>query len=240
MVYPSGKVLKEFSLAATSDWDGCGAVMKIDFLDSRRIGFHCHINPSLGEYTTMDPSSGQMLRHWLGFAFTWSPDKSHIAHHGWIPHFSPPFAHSSYLQIDDQTVYPPEAITGASVSEGPHGARLEMHAIEKWGGLYRNIHEFGQFFWAPDSKKAAFIDRVYDWKEVENQPQDVGEQNVRRFLVIAGLGIKSSTLPDVKSCNSQSRIEWRYDNELDFVCGAGSTRYVIDKAGILSESKRIP
>jgi len=187
----------------------------------------------------MDPSSGKMLKHWLGFAFTWSPDKSHLAYHGWIPHFSPPFAHSSYLQIDDRTVYPPEAITGASVHEGPHGAKLEEHSIIESGGLYRNIHEFRQFFWAPDSKKVAFIDRVYDWKEVENKPRDIGEQNVRRFLVIAGVDIKPSILPIVKSCNSQNRIEWRNDDELDLSCSAGSTRYAIDKAGILSESKKI-
>jgi len=231
-----GNVLKEFSLNATSDWEGCNSVTNIDFLDSKRIGFDCHINPSLGEYTTMDFGTGQMLQHWLGFAFTWSPDKSHLAYHGWIPHFSPPYGHSSYLQIDGRTVYPPDAIAGASISEGQHGAKLEMHSIEESSGLYRNIHEFSQFFWAPDNRKVALIDRIYDWKEVKNQPENIGERNVRRFIVIAGLDAESTTLPMLKRCNAQSKIEWRSDNELDLLCGAESARYVINKAGILEKS----
>lgn len=232
---PNGAVLKEFSLAPTKDWDGCNSVNRIDFIDRRRLGVDCHVSPSLSEYSELDQESGQALRHWLGFGFAWSPDNSHLAYHGWIPHFSPPFGHSSYLQIDGKTVYPPHAVTSAVSSPGPHGTRLEPHTIQESGGLYRNIHEFyGAFFWAPDSKRVAFIDRIYDWKSVDNTLMDAGEQNVRFFLVIAGEGIKPSVLPVSDGCNSRLQIEWRNDREINVACDGKVQHCVIDFMGTLS------
>jgi hypothetical protein len=233
LVDRNGKILKEFSLAATSDWEGCNSVTNIEFLDSKRIGFDCHINPSLGEYTTIAIDNGQMLHHWLGFAFTWSPDKSHIAYHGWIPHFSPPYGHSSYLRIDDRTVYPDDSISRAPVSDG-------QYRVEESNGIYKNIHEFYKFFWAPDSKKIAFIDRVYDWRDVKDQPSSLGEQNVRRFLTIVDLHADSTAVRIPNSCDSKSWIEWLDNVQLDYKCGDNVSRYEINRAGIiLSKEKPI-
>jgi len=68
---------------------------------------------------------------------------------------------------------------------------------------------------------------------------DSGIRIVRRFLVIASLRAQSTVLPIDKSCNSPNRTNWLSDNELDYLCGAESTHYVINKSGVLPERKNI-
>jgi len=81
---------------------------------------------------------------------------------GWIPHFAPPFAQSSYLQIENTTIYP--------LSRGKHPvARADPPDVVRNEGLtYSGIHDFRSgLTWSPDSRRIALIDCTYDWTAVD-------------------------------------------------------------------------
>lgn len=125
---------------------------------------------------------------------------------------------------------------------GPDGKRFlmksdpkqQMSVSEGPRGLFLDIHEFSQFFWAPESSRVALTDGIYDRKEVENW-----RTKRQQISCDCQPPCRSTALPINKSCNSPNRINWRSDNELDYLCGAESTYYVMNKSGILSESKNI-
>ncbi len=49
------------------------------------------VNPSTVEYAIVDAETGKEVRWYLadGFSLVWSPDGSHAAYVGYIPHFTP-------------------------------------------------------------------------------------------------------------------------------------------------------
>ena len=118
--------------------DRGNAVTGIDWLGNDRIGIDTHITPSSGQYRVVDVTTGEELASYFGYGFRASPDFKHIAHAGGEQHFSPPFAQSNYLMIDDQTVYPLPA------AEEPFVRQPEP--VDKL--LFRDIHEFRtEFAW---------------------------------------------------------------------------------------------
>jgi len=161
----------------------CASVMRIDWLDESRVGLECHKNPSYSEYLEVSLPNGRVPRSWLGGGFSWSPDRTKLAYVGWVPHFSPPFAHPNYLEIDRKTVYPPEAAREippqADTWDKPIG-----YVVRERDGLYRGIHEFtSALAWSPDGGWVALADRVYDWKSED--PWEGAERNVKYSLVVA-------------------------------------------------------
>jgi hypothetical protein len=103
------------------------------WLDNSRLFCEGSINPSTGIYLVFDARSGRELGEFAGGPFVWSPDQSHIASYGNVPHFSAPEGKSDSLEIDGKCLYP---------REGDH----ERH----W------FHS--ELTWSPDSRKVAVTD----------------------------------------------------------------------------------
>ncbi|HEY9715300.1 MAG TPA: hypothetical protein V6C72_17645 [Chroococcales cyanobacterium] len=117
---------------------GSGAV-KLEWIDAIRLGMEFHINPSCSQYTILDGKTGALSGQYLGYWFTWSPAKKHVAYVGWVPHFGPSEAHSHYLQIDGKTVYPTKNMKEP----------------------YKGDHEFlTPLVWSPSGNLIAVVDRT--------------------------------------------------------------------------------
>jgi hypothetical protein len=168
VISADGNEIKSILPIDPSDRAPCVSINAAEFIDEQRIGVECHYNPSTSRYIVIDLGSGNTLASFLGYAFRWSPDRTQLAHVGWIPHFAPPEATSEYLQIGDRTVYAPQ--------------KGNEH------------HDLSPFYWAPDSRHIAFIDRV----EIADQ---------QALVVLAGDKVEARwTMPaDQKSAQE---IDW--------------------------------
>jgi len=196
----------------------CASILSITWTEENAIAAECHINPSLNEYIETDVSTGQPTRALLGYGFTPSPDGKKVAHAGWIVHFAPPYAQSSYLQFDRTTVYPL-----------PRGMRpVEQKAltappnvVRHRGLTYSGIHEFMPgLSWSPDSQRIALIDCTYDW--TANNPGSLsaadGKKSNRRCRVaivsvtgeLALLPLTGVSVDDIRG----SRLSWVNTHQL--------------------------
>lgn len=166
---------RRFPLVSLDSQDRCRSVMSIDWSPAG-IGVDCHLNPSLGVYTVHDPNSGKPLDAYGGYGFVRSPDGRKVAHAGWVPHFSPPYAHSDTIKIDHKVVYP----TG--------GSNLAQRDSAD-GNVWHGIHELrSPIVWSADGKSVALMERIYDWRQVaEGVPYDEGSFNERWQIVTVSL-----------------------------------------------------
>src|ERR1051325_4877252 len=89
-----------------SSAEPCGQIMSLEWITEELYAVECHINPSVNEYFEMDANTGEEKLHLYGYDFTRSPDRRKVAHAGGVVHFAPPYAQSSYLQVDQTTIYP--------------------------------------------------------------------------------------------------------------------------------------
>ncbi len=149
------------TLQALPPPEPCASILSIVWAGENAVGAECHISPSSSEYVETDLSTRQVTRDLLGFDFVPSPDNTHVAHIGWMPHFSlPPFG-SWYLQIDRTTVYPlPRGMRPVEQNNGSFPPKV----VQQHGLTYSGIHQFAsRLSWSPDSEHIAFIDCTYDW-----------------------------------------------------------------------------
>ncbi len=176
----------------------CASISELEWVGEDAVAVTCHLNPSLNAFVEIEIATGRIRRDLLGYGFTRSPDGSRVAHVGWYPHFSPPFAKSNVLQVDDLVLYPlpagsrPRERKGLDPAPAPPAAQ---------GRTWSGIHEFASdFHWSPDSRRIAFIDCVFDWT---GDPSDdsQGEEHGRRCSV-AAVDLKGeatrSPLPELK------------------------------------------
>jgi hypothetical protein len=190
----------------------CGSILSIVWVSDHVIGAECHINPSLSEYVETDISTGQTTRDLLGFGFAPSPDGQHVAHMGWMPHFAPPYAKSSYLQIDRTTVYPlPPGMSPVEQKDLSGPPRV----FQERGLTYSGIHEFASnLSWSPDSQRVALVDCSYDWTANTAQSMSAGdgrESNRRCSLAVVShsgelvlLPLTDTRLNDVRA----AQVSW--------------------------------
>jgi hypothetical protein len=170
----------------------CGNLGRLEWIDDHHIGAQCHINPSLEQCLEIDTeAAAHTTRTFLGLRFTPSPDRKKVAHLGWIPHFSPPYAQSHYIQINGKTVYPPEG------RETPQQKR----------DLNAGVHGIGEFQWSPDSSRLALVDQVCDWKVTGPDQYDGDFVDCRYFVVVAGENTATLTVAIPKLTDS-ARINW--------------------------------
>jgi hypothetical protein len=175
----------------------CGEQTSLEWIHARRLVVHCRVNPSASAYTELDAITGETVYSGLGFGFTRSPDGRHIAHVGWIPHFSSPSERSHYLEIDGKPVYPK-----------PTHRKQELNFARKVGNRYVSIHEFQQpWVWSPDSSLVALMDHEFDW-----EPRTEGEigsvTNERYYLVVAGAGLTARRVRIEESFFEGGGIRW--------------------------------
>jgi hypothetical protein len=142
----------------------CASILNISWVwADTRIGVECHGNPSVSEYIEIDLPTEKMIQNLLGYGFTPSPDGKQIAHVGPIVHFTPPYAQSNYLLMNNTTVYPLPRGAKPTV-EQPSSPSFDV--VQEKGPKHIGIHDFvPRFTWSPDSKRVAFIDCVFDWVE---------------------------------------------------------------------------
>jgi Tol biopolymer transport system component len=131
-----GEVLKTLALPARSSAEtpNINAILGMEWLNSNRLAYEGHINPSLSEYRVVDLRSSKVIRTELGSCFSWSPDRQKLAVCGWLPHFAASETSREYVQINGRTVY----------------------TLPK-GRLVDNIAS--DLSWSPDSSKVAFLER---------------------------------------------------------------------------------
>jgi len=197
----------------------CASILSIVWASEHAVGAECHINPSTSEYIETDVSTGQVTRDLLGFDFVPSPDGKHVAHVGWMPHFSPPPYHSWYLQIDRITVYPlPQGMSPVEQKN----ASMPPNVIQQRGQTYAGIHEFASsLFWSPDSERVACIDCTYDW--TANSPMfssagDGTESNRHCLLAIVSVSGKVVLFPltdiGLNSDGGDKQLSWTGSHQL--------------------------
>jgi hypothetical protein len=161
------------SFVPKSMGDPCASILSIQWVGEGAVGVECHINPSLSNYVETDIETGKTVRDLLGYDFTPSPDGKWIAHVGWIPHFSPPPAHSNYLQIDNTTIYP---LPPGSGTVEQKGLDLPPKVFRTIGLTTKGIHEFiSEISWSPDSRRIALVDCTYDWTASSPEATSEGE-----------------------------------------------------------------
>jgi hypothetical protein len=155
--------------------DRGNAVMQVDWMGNDRVGVDTHINPSRGQYRVVDIRTGKEVASYFGYGFRPSPDSKHVAHAGGGPHFSPPFAQSDYLMVDDLIIYPRALGSEPYVRPPDPTDRL----------LYRDIHTFGtELAWSPNGTQIAFIEKVCDWR-ADNFGSYYGkEENEHWWLIV--------------------------------------------------------
>ena len=78
------------------------------WVDESRIFCEGSINPSTGVYLVFDAETGAELHELFGGHFVWSPDRSHLASLGNVPHFSAVEEKTDSLEIEGKRVYPAE------------------------------------------------------------------------------------------------------------------------------------
>jgi len=170
----------------------------LKWLDPRLLLIQCQINPSVGLYQEVDVATGKTLLSGLGSGFERSPDGRHLAHMGWVPHFSAPYERSEYLTVDGEDVYPKPLAKGE-----------ELNFAKRVGNRYVNIHDLGQsWVWSPDSRLVALVDREFDW-QLDSTGEEGGEVDEHYYLVVVGRQmparrVKLDSGDDVRWIDSQT------------------------------------
>jgi len=200
--------------------DRGNSVMEIGWLGNDRIGIDTHITPSSGQYRVVDVTTGAELASYFGNAFQPSPDFKHIAHAGGAPHFSPPFAHSDYLMIDDQIVYPLPAAEEPFVRPPDSVDKL----------LFRDIHEFRPgFAWSLDGTRIAFVERLFDWRADGFGSYSGKEEGKDRWSLVvvpaAGGPPVWTRLPEVR--RGDMTIQWAGADSVKLAGGGVSGEYKV-------------
>jgi hypothetical protein len=229
-----GRRLASFPVMRT---DGaCLSFNTVEWIDDARIGVECHINPSLSEYVELDARSGREGGEWLGYWFTWSPDRKQIAHVGWIIHFAPPSAQSNYLQFGARTVYP--KVAPSSPAAAPAMPPDPPDVVRFRDGVALGIHEFYlPIRWSPDSRRVALFERIYDWKP-DKPDSNAGEtRNERYRLVVAAADSDPLEWPTpaakarlwIESMAAQDAfdIAWRDAGTFEVSTGHGTWTFVV-------------
>jgi hypothetical protein len=116
---------------------GNNAVMRIGWLDEKRVWIEGHRNPSNGSTCVWSIQDGKRIEVHEGGMFTPSPDGSRIAELEVIPHHAPAWLHPRIL-IDGKLVYPSRGAAG----------------------------DFSHLVWSRDSSLLAFIEFLDDRQQV--------------------------------------------------------------------------
>ena len=200
--------------------DQCAVGFSLEWVGRNAIAAECHINPSLGAYTEADVLTGKTTRDLLGNGFTRSPDGQKVAYGGWIPHFAPPYAKSSYLQVEDTVIYPlPKGMPPIL----RRGLKEPPDVIRKARGAYFGIHQFSsRFAWSPDFQRIALIDCTYDWTPSHPGAMSAGQGSESKrncFVVAVSTRGESVILLRLQDGPMDPRLVWTNPHQLSLEIG---------------------
>ncbi len=186
-----GNPLYSFLPLRHSDGRACLSVLQFDWIDTDRIGFSCHVSPSLSEYSVMSISKAASIAGYSGGPFEWSTDRKQLAYGGPVLHFSPPYAQSFYLCLGDRLLYPRVSSLKNCLSGG------NPNKVELKGSTYFGIRDLSSdLLWRPDGSAIAFVERVYDWAAPEPSALSGGSEIERGHELVVvplnGPAVRSS------------------------------------------------
>jgi len=102
---PDGTGLREIHFRPVeANVSGMRGVEDLRWISEQRLVASGSVNPSTGEYAVIDVEAGKEVAWYLVDGFTWeaSPDGSHAAYVGYIPHFTPEVSRHPQFCLDDE------------------------------------------------------------------------------------------------------------------------------------------
>jgi hypothetical protein len=183
------------------------------WLDEGRIAIHCEYDPHLDDYLIVDARTGAVEHEYAGVWFGWSPDGQTLAHFGVLQRYTAPDGDNCCLLFNDTTVYPP-------------GCRFDGENRGPQQNHTRPLAAIRTFFpplvWSPDSRKLAFVEKVYNWHYGDPYNRDLygRASEVRYYLAIIteGQPAVGYTIPNP---HGDTRVAWINDS----VIVAGGQQY---------------
>ena len=207
-----GNELYRFLPLMRSDGQPClGGILQFEWIDRDRVGFSCHMNPSLSEYSVMSIAKAAPIADFFGGPFQWSPDKKTLAYGGPVVHFAPPSVKSFYLCLGDRLLYPAmKSEKGCNRIENPNMSELK-------GSAYIGIRDLtSNLAWRPDSRAIAFVECVYDWVPPTPSALNGGDEITRAYnLVIAPLTGPPFRTALIKSDRAYLKLSWTGQSTLE-------------------------
>ncbi len=199
-----GNELYSFPPLLHSDRLPCLSVLHLDWIDRDRVGFHCHLNPSLSEYSVMSISKAASVAGYSGGPFAWSPDRTHMAYGGPVIHFAPPWAQSFFLCLDDQLMYPLR-------TSGKFCHDMDNpNEIAQKGATHIGIRALvSDLAWRPDGSAIAFVESIFDWVAPEPSATGGGDYLERGyFLVLVPLDGPAIRRPLTVNGRGSHALKW--------------------------------
>lgn len=189
----------------------CTKVGNLEWLDDHRIGINCDYSAAVQDHLVFDIKLGKVEKEFGGSWFTWSPDRTTIAHIGPIMHDDEPMARNYCLMFNGKFVYTP---------------RCSNEKRPDDDGIFRDIHSFVQpFAWSPDSKRIAFVEKVYDWRFGDKQQRAAGGEfiNTRHFLAVVSVTGRVAGFP-LKQMESPA-VQWVSNTRIKLTSAGVETVY---------------
>ena len=86
---------------------GMRGVEELEWISDQRLVASGSVNPSTAEYAVIDVETGREVAGYLVDGFGWeaSPDGSHAAYVGYIPHFTPEASRRPQFCLDDECTF---------------------------------------------------------------------------------------------------------------------------------------
>ena len=145
---PDGTDLREIHFRPVdANVSGMRGVEELEWISGRRLVASGSVNPSTAEYAVLDVETGKQVAGCFVDGFGWeaSPDGSHMAYVGYIPHFTPEEDRRPQFCLDNECSF------GAPFRGYPGGAKVHVEFTSKP-------------IWSSDSSAAAIIAEGYQTK----------------------------------------------------------------------------
>jgi hypothetical protein len=129
-----------------SNLSGMRFVEKLEWISNQRLVVSGSLNPSTAEYAVIDVGSGEQVKDYMVDGFNWaaSPDGSHAAYVGYVPHFTQEEARRPQLCLDDECPL-----------DRPFGG---------YPGPSIHLEFVAPPVWSPDSSVVAIVAEKYETK----------------------------------------------------------------------------
>lgn len=168
VMQPDGTTVREIRFRPPeAHVSGMRFIEGLEWISDQRLVVSGSVNPSTGEYVLVDIGTGKEVGGYLtdGFAWAASPDGSHAAYVGYVPHFTPEEKRRPQFCLDSECGF-----------DKP---------FERYPGPTPHLEFTGPPVWSPDGRAAAIVAENYDTKAESVIVRQVGGKPLT-FAVPAG------------------------------------------------------